>query len=112
MPAQLSSSSCHDIPFPMLKEQLADVIDELVNVSNRCKINSLIEKFDTKATKAHRMMQQAQEDMITAQTDCFNAIRDVLAGHDSRMNGSMQRLKGSTTTCNKQPTQQWRPPTT
>jgi hypothetical protein len=36
---------------------MADVIDELVSVSNRHQINSLIEKFDTEATKAHHMMQ-------------------------------------------------------
>jgi hypothetical protein len=83
MAAQPSSSSRHDIMFPMLKEHLADVIDELVSVNNRHKINSLIEKFDTEATKVHRMMQQAQEDMITVQTGCFNAIRDVLARHDN-----------------------------
>jgi hypothetical protein len=29
------------------------------------------------------MMQQAQHDMITMQTDCLNAIRDVLARHDN-----------------------------
>jgi hypothetical protein len=40
----------------MLKEHLADIIDELVTVSNKRKINSLIEKFDIEATKAHRMM--------------------------------------------------------
>jgi hypothetical protein len=45
------------MPFPMLKEHLADVIDELVSVNNRRKINSLLEKFDTKAMKAHHMMQ-------------------------------------------------------
>jgi hypothetical protein len=28
--------------FPMLKEHLADIIDELVSVSNRHRINSLI----------------------------------------------------------------------
>jgi hypothetical protein len=67
----------------MLKEHLADVIDELVSVSNRCKINSLIGKFDVEATKAHRLMQQIQEDMITVQTDCFNAICDVLSDNDN-----------------------------
>jgi hypothetical protein len=44
----------------MLKEHMADVIDELASVRNRRRINSQIEKFDTEATKAHRMMQQAQ----------------------------------------------------
>jgi hypothetical protein len=83
MPAKPSSSSYHDILLPMLKEHLADVIDEFVSVSNRRKINSLIEKFDTEATKAHYIMQQAQEEMITTQTGCFNAICDVLAGHDN-----------------------------
>jgi hypothetical protein len=86
MAAQPSSRSGHDIPFPMLKEHLTDVIDELVSVSNRCKINLLIEKFDTEATKAHRMMQQTQQDMTTTHMHYFNAICDVLAGHD---NGDM-----------------------
>jgi hypothetical protein len=66
MPAQPQNSSSRDISFPMLKEQLADVIDELISVSNRRKINSLIAKFDTEVSKAHHMMQQAQETMITA----------------------------------------------
>jgi hypothetical protein len=54
--AQPSSSIHHDTSFPMLKEHLPDAIDELVSVSNRCKINSLIKKFDTEATKVHHMM--------------------------------------------------------
>jgi hypothetical protein len=82
-PTQLSSSIHHDTQLPMLKEHLTDVIDELVSVSNRRKINSLIEKFDTKATKVHRMMQQAQQDMVTAHTECVNAVHDVLSGHDN-----------------------------
>jgi hypothetical protein len=67
----------------MLKEHMAGVIDVLVSVSNRCKINSLIGKFDTEATKMYRMMQQAQHAMVTTHTDCVNAIRDVLSGHDN-----------------------------
>jgi hypothetical protein len=57
MPEQPSSSNRHNIPFPMLKEHLAHVVDELVSVSNRRKINGLIDKFDVEATKAHRLMQ-------------------------------------------------------
>jgi hypothetical protein len=41
----------------MFKEHLADVINELVSVSNRHKINSLLDKFDIEAMKAHHMMQ-------------------------------------------------------
>jgi hypothetical protein len=41
----------------MLKEYVADVIDELVSVSSRPRINSLIQKFNTEVTKAHLMMQ-------------------------------------------------------
>jgi hypothetical protein len=41
----------------MLKEHLADIIDELVSVSSRRKINGLIETFDAEATKAHHLMQ-------------------------------------------------------
>jgi hypothetical protein len=67
----------------MLKEHLTDIIDELISVSDRQMINSLIEKFDTEATKAYCMMQQAQQNMVTAHTDCVNAIRDVLARHDN-----------------------------
>jgi hypothetical protein len=70
----------------MLKEHLTDVNDELVSVSNRRKINSLIEKFDTEATKMHHMMQHAQQDTVTAHTDCVNATCDVLFEHD---NGDM-----------------------
>jgi hypothetical protein len=55
--AQLSSNSYHDNLFPMLKEHLADIIDELVSVSSRRKINRLIETFDAEATKAHHLMQ-------------------------------------------------------
>jgi hypothetical protein len=43
----------------------------------------MLEKFDTKATKAHHMMQQAHQDMVIAHTDCVNAIRDVLSGNDT-----------------------------
>jgi hypothetical protein len=43
----------------MLKEHLADAIDELVSVSNRRRINSLLQKFDTEVTKVHPMMHQA-----------------------------------------------------
>jgi hypothetical protein len=121
MPAQPLSTSHHDNTFPMLKEHLTNVIDELVNVSNRCKINSLIDKFDTEATKAHHLMQQAQEDMITAQTYCFNAIRDVLpvmtmvmwlAMTKTRVSGMMQRCRWSTTTCNNKAKQNGGPPAT
>jgi hypothetical protein len=87
MLAQSSSSSRHeqphDIPFPMLKEHLTNVIDELVSVSNKHKINVLIKKFDDEVTKVHRLMHQAQEDIITVQMDCFNAIHDVLTGNDN-----------------------------
>jgi hypothetical protein len=87
MLAQSSSSSRHeqphDIPFPMLKEHLTNVIDELVSMSNKHKINVLIKKFDDEATKVHRLMHQAQEDIITVQTDCFNAIHDVLTDNDN-----------------------------
>jgi hypothetical protein len=83
IPVQPSSRSRNDISFPMLKEHLTDVINEHVSVSNRRKINSLVVKFDAEATNAHRLMQQAQEDMITAPTDCFNAIHGVLAKNDN-----------------------------
>jgi hypothetical protein len=55
--AQSSSCVHHGMSFPMLKEHLADVIDELVIVSNKRRINSLIQKFDTEVTKVHLMMQ-------------------------------------------------------
>jgi 3-methyladenine DNA glycosylase Tag len=64
MHAQPSSSNRHNIAFPMLKEHLEDVIDELISVRNRRKINSLIDKFDAEATKVQHLMQQAQEFMI------------------------------------------------
>jgi hypothetical protein len=67
----------------MLKEHLADVINELVSVSNRWKINSLLEKVVNQAMKAHHMMQQAHQDMITVHTQCVNAIHDVMSGHDN-----------------------------
>jgi hypothetical protein len=53
------SSGCvhHDLLFPMLKEYLADAIDELVSVNNRSMINTLLQKFDTEVTKMHLMMQ-------------------------------------------------------
>jgi hypothetical protein len=41
----------------MLKEYLADAIDELVSVNNRSMINTLLQKFDTEVTKMHLMMQ-------------------------------------------------------
>jgi hypothetical protein len=87
MPAQPSCSICHKHPhnilLPMLKEHLVDVIDDLVSVSNRRKINMMIEKFDDESTKAHRLMQQTQQDRITAQKDCFNVICNVLSGNDN-----------------------------
>jgi hypothetical protein len=67
----------------MLKEHMADVIDELVSVSKRHNIKKLIEKFDIEATKEHCLMQQAQEDMITMQMTCFNTICDVLTGNNN-----------------------------
>jgi hypothetical protein len=82
-PTQLSSYIHHNMSFPMLKEHLVDAIDELVSVSNRHKINSLIEKFDTEATKVHRMMQQAQQNMVTTHTECVNTVYDVLSRHDN-----------------------------
>jgi hypothetical protein len=69
-----------------LKEHLVDAIDEIVNLSNRSKINSLLEKFDTEATKAHHMMQKSHKNMVTVHTDCVNAICDVLSKND---NGDM-----------------------
>jgi hypothetical protein len=66
----------------MLKEHLADVIDELVSVSNRSWINTLLQKFDREVTKAHLMMQQAHKHFEIVHTDCVNAICDVLSGQD------------------------------
>jgi hypothetical protein len=87
MPSQPSSSirhkQPHNILFPMLKEHMADIIDELVSVSKRHKIKKLIEKFDIEATKEHRLMQQVQEDMITTQMTCFNTICDALTGNNN-----------------------------
>jgi hypothetical protein len=65
--------------FPMLKEHLADVIDELVSVSNRRWIDALLQKFDTEVTKTHLMMQQAQ-DLVAVHTDYVNGICNVLLG--------------------------------
>jgi hypothetical protein len=65
--------------FPMLKEHLADVIDELVSVSNRRRIDALLQKFDTEVTKTHLMMQQAQ-DLVAVHTDYVIGICDVLLG--------------------------------
>jgi hypothetical protein len=65
----------------MLKELLVDVIDELVSVNNMRKINSLLQKFDSEAIKAHHMIQQAHQDMITAHTECVKAIQHVLSRH-------------------------------
>jgi hypothetical protein len=66
----------------MLKEHMADVIDELVSVSNRRRINSLIQKFDTEVTKVHLMMQQAQKHLVTMHTNCVNVICGVMLGQD------------------------------
>jgi hypothetical protein len=66
----------------MLKEHLVDAIDELVSVSNRHRINSLLQKFDTKVTKVCFMMQRTQKHLVTAHTDCVNTIRDVLSRQD------------------------------
>jgi hypothetical protein len=64
----------------MLKGYLAHAINELVSVSNRSRINTLLQKFDTKITIEHFMMQQAQKHLETAHTNCVNAIHDVLSG--------------------------------
>jgi hypothetical protein len=63
----------------MLQEHLADAIDELVSVSNRRRINTQLQKFDTEVTKAHIMMQQVQKHLETAHTDCINGTHDVLS---------------------------------
>jgi hypothetical protein len=78
-PAQPSSLTHYNALLLMLKELLADVIDELVSVSNMWKINSLLQKFDSEAIKAHHMIQQAHQDMITAHTECVKAIQHVLS---------------------------------
>jgi hypothetical protein len=46
--------------FATLKEHLADVVDEIVSINNRQKVNKVIKKFDDEALKAQRMMTQAQ----------------------------------------------------
>jgi hypothetical protein len=50
-----------------MKEHLADVLDELVSVSNKQKVDTLIKKFDNKTIKVQQLMQQVKEVMITAQ---------------------------------------------
>jgi hypothetical protein len=42
--------------FATLKEHLADVVDEVVNINNRQKVNNVIKKSDVEALKAQRMM--------------------------------------------------------
>jgi hypothetical protein len=46
--------------FATLKEHLADVVDEIVSINNRQKVNKVIKKFEDEALKAQRMMTQAQ----------------------------------------------------
>jgi hypothetical protein len=79
-PAHSSGCAHHDLSFPKLKEHLADTVDEFVTVSNRSRINTLLQKFDTEVIEAHLMMQRAHKHFETAHTDCVNAIRDVLSG--------------------------------
>jgi hypothetical protein len=71
----------YDASLLMSKELLADAINEIVSVNNRQKINSLLQKFDSEATKAHHVMQQAHQDMIIEHTECVEAIQHVLSGH-------------------------------
>jgi hypothetical protein len=65
-----------------LREQLADVVDEIVSVNNRHKVNMVIKKFDNKTLKAHHMMTQAQQALLTTHTECISAIWEVLTGKD------------------------------
>jgi hypothetical protein len=46
--------------FATLKEHLADVVDEIVSINNKQKVNKVIKKFDNEALNAQRMMTQAQ----------------------------------------------------
>jgi hypothetical protein len=65
-----------------LREQLADVVDEIVSVNNRHKVNMGIKKFNDEALKAHRMMTQVQQALFMAHRECISAIREALTSKD------------------------------
>jgi hypothetical protein len=68
--------------FATLKEHLADVVDEVVSVNNRQKVNKVIKKFDNEALRAQRMMTQAQQVLLTAHRKCIFAICAALTAND------------------------------
>jgi hypothetical protein len=65
-----------------LKEHLADVVDEVVRVNNRQKVNKVIKKFNYEALKAQRMMTQAQQVLLTTHRVCIFAIHAMLTAND------------------------------
>jgi hypothetical protein len=65
-----------------LREQLADVVDEIVSVNNRHKVNMVIKKFNNEALKAHCMMTQVQQALLMAHRECTSAIWEALTGKD------------------------------
>jgi hypothetical protein len=65
-----------------LKEHLADVVDEIVSINNRQKVNMVIKKFNDEALKAQRMMTQVQQALLKAYRECIYAIREALTTKD------------------------------
>jgi hypothetical protein len=70
--------------FATLKEHLADVVDEIVSINNRKKVNKVIKKFDDEALKAQRMMTQAQQVLLTTHRECIYVIHEALTANDIR----------------------------
>jgi Mg2+ and Co2+ transporter CorA len=58
------------------------VVDEVVSINNRQKVNKVIKKFDDEALKVQRMMTQAQQVILTAHRECISAIRAMLTTND------------------------------
>jgi hypothetical protein len=58
------------------------VVDKIVSINNRHKVNMVIKKFDNKALKAQRMMTQVQHALLTTQKECIYAIREALTAKD------------------------------
>jgi hypothetical protein len=68
--------------FATLKEHLVNVVDEIVSVNNRKKVNKVIKKFDDESLKAQHMMTQVQQVLLMAHRECIFVIREALTAND------------------------------
>jgi hypothetical protein len=57
-----------------------DIIHEAMELGNKDRVQSILQKIDDDSVKAQGLMSQAHEVMVAAHKDCMSAIRQLFDG--------------------------------